>query len=284
MMRKLIETAKIAVAAQRTFGLELLRGVAARKPGENVFLSPLSVFLALHMTENGAAGTTRTAMRKALALPDRDAAHLNASSGALQSFLLKDPGTLTIANALWSDRHFTLAPEFVKLCDATFHAHAASLDFADPQASSAINDWVKTNTNGKIPSIVTPELVRKAAVILTNAVYFAAQWRSEFQASNTAQEAFHKTGGVVKQVPMMHQSLIRGAYRSGGNFEGAMLDYKESSAYFYALLPRPGKTPKDVLASLDVDHLTWSGRAEFDLDLKLSCVSRSISRPVWLRI
>lgn len=265
---KLIETAKIAVAAQRTFGLALLRDVAGRKPAENVFLSPLSVFLALHMTENGAAGTTRAAMRKALALPDRDAAHLNASSAALQSFLLKDPGALTIANALWADLHFTLAPEFVKLCESTFQAHAASLDFVDPQAAGVINDWIKTNTKGKIPSIVTPDIVRKAAVILTNAVYFAARWRSEFDPSGTVQEAFHKTGGSAKQVPMMHQSLIRGAYRSGDSFEGAMLYYKESSAYFYALLPRPGKTPKDVLASLDVDRLT-GGPAEFDLDLKL---------------
>jgi serpin B len=68
---KLIDAAKIAVAAQRTFGLALLRDVAVRKPAQNVFLSPLSVFLALHMTENGSAGATRTAMRKALALPDR---------------------------------------------------------------------------------------------------------------------------------------------------------------------------------------------------------------------
>lgn len=265
---KLIETAKIAVAAQRTFGLALLRDVASRKPAENVFVSPLGVFLALQMTENGSAGSTRTAMRKALALPDQDAAHLNASSRALQSFLLKDPGTLTVANALWSDRHFTLAPEFVKLCESTFHAHAASLDFVDPKAADVINDWVRTNTNGKIPSIVTPDLVRKAAVILTNAVYFAAQWRSEFDRSGTVEEPFHKTGESTKQVPMMHQSLIRGAYRSGSNFEGAMLYYKESSAFFYALLPRPGHRPKDVLASLDVDHLA-GGSAEFDLDLKL---------------
>ncbi len=79
------ETAKIAVAAQRTFGLHLLREIVDRKPGQNVFISTLSVFLALQMTENGAAGATRTAMRKVLALPARDAAQLNASAAALQS-------------------------------------------------------------------------------------------------------------------------------------------------------------------------------------------------------
>src|SRR5579863_1508179 len=129
------ETAKIAVAAQRTFGHHLLREMVDRKPGQNVFISPLSVFLALQMTENGAAGATLTAMRKVLALPARDAAHLNASASALQSALKAgNPSALTIANALWADQHFTLAPDFVKLCQSTFGARAASLNFVDPKA------------------------------------------------------------------------------------------------------------------------------------------------------
>jgi serpin B len=105
-------------------------------------------------------------------------------------------------------------------------------------------------------------------VILTNAVFFAAAWSTEFDASATGDAAFHKTDGSSKTLPMMHQSRLTGAYRSGANFEGAMLRYKESGIFFYALLPQPGHTPKDVLASLDPDHLT-DLPAEFDLDLKL---------------
>jgi serine protease inhibitor len=262
---QMTDNENIAVAAQQTFGLLLLRDIVDRKPGENVFISPLSIFLALQMTENGAAGATRTAIRKALALPDLDSAKLNASSAALQNIL---KGALTIANALWADRHFTLAPDFVKLCESSFAARAASLNFADPKAADEINDWVKTNTNGKIGSIVTPDIVKNAAMILTNAVYFAAQWRSEFAVTATADEPFHKTGGAAKTVKMMHQSRLTGAYRSGANFEGAMLYYKESSAFFYALLPQPGHTPADVLASLDPAHLN-GGPADYDLDLKL---------------
>ena len=39
-----VDNAKLAVTAQRTFGLHLLREIADRKHGENVFISPLSVF------------------------------------------------------------------------------------------------------------------------------------------------------------------------------------------------------------------------------------------------
>ena len=268
-MDQTIQTARVAVAAQRTFGLHLLRELIDRNPAKNVFISPLSVFLALHMTENGAAGSTRTAMKKVLALPALDAEKLNASSAALQSLLKgRDPSALTVANALWADRHFTLTPAFVKLCESIFNAHAASLDFTDPKSTAEMNDWVKTNTKGKIGDIVTYDSVRKAAVVLVNAVYFAGAWRSEFPASQTSDQPFHKTGGGTKTVPMMQQLRLTGAYRSGSNFEGAMLFYKESSMFFYALLPQPGKTPKDVLASLDLEHLT-SGPTEFDLNLKL---------------
>lgn len=272
-----VESAKIAVSAQRSFGFHLLRGMVDRKPAENVFISPLSIFLALQMTENGAAGATRTAMRTALALPDLDAKVLNASATALQTQLRsRDPGVLTIANALWADSHFTLVPDFVKLCESVFNARAASLDFKDPKAAAEINDWVKANTNGKIDKLVTADAIREAALVLTNAVYFAARWRSEFPIAETQDGDFHKTGGSKKTLPMMHQSKLIGAYRSGSNFEGAMLFYKESSMFFYALLPQPGKTPKDVLASLDPEQLT-GGAAEFDLDLKLPRFSLDFS-------
>jgi len=221
------------------------------------------------MAENGSAGATQTAMRKALELPDVDASRLNASSAALQNLLKSQaPSALSIANALWADRHFTLAPDFVKLCQSVFSARAASLNFADPKSAAEINDWVKTKTRGKIPTIVTPDAVAKAALILTNAVYFAATWESEFSVTATHGEIFHKTGGSSKTVPMMHQVALRGAYRSGAGFEGAMLSYKNSAMFFYALLPQPGKTPKDVLASLRPERLS-DGPTEFDLDLKL---------------
>src|SRR5436309_8707605 len=61
--------AKPAATAVNTFGLKMLAGMAAQHQHQNVFLSPLSIFTALVMTENGAAGQTRDGMRKTLAIP-----------------------------------------------------------------------------------------------------------------------------------------------------------------------------------------------------------------------
>lgn len=266
---KCVAMSKIAVAAQTSFGVHLLRDIVDRTPRQNVFISPLSVFLALQMTENGAANATRIAIRKALELPDLDAASLNGAAAALLSILKTRAGAgLLIANALWADGHLPLAPDFVKLSAAVFGASAASLNFADPTAAGAINDWVKTNTKGKISNIVTPEMVRAAAVILTNAVYFAGTWQHEFSESQTRDEVFHKSGGATKTIPMMHRPDLKSGYRQGKGFECARLDYEGSNAFFCALLPQPGTTPKELLASLDPKDLT-GGPADFDLDLKL---------------
>jgi len=263
------ETAKIAVNAQKSFGLRLLRDMVDHAPRQNVFISPLSVFLALQMTENGAAGATRTEMRKTLALPDLDAAALNASTEALEAALkARNPDALNIANALWADRRFTLAPDYVKLCQTLFGARAETLDFHNPGAAAQINDWVKAETKGKIPNIVSADSVAQAAVILTNAVYFAAGWRTEFPAAQTQTAAFHLTGGGNKNVPMMHQARVKAAYRAGGNYEGAMLSYRQSSIFMYALLPKPGTTTREVVGALDAETLT-AGVSDSELDLKL---------------
>ena len=269
MSDQTLESAHTAVAAEKDFGLRLLRDIVDRKPKQNVFVSPLSVFLALQMAENGAASATRVAMRKTLGLPAGDPAESNASTAAMQAQLTTQSSvTLAIANALWADRHWTLNPDYVKLCDSQFHARAASLDFSSPKAAAEINDWVKNATKGKIADIVTTDAVRQSAVILTNAVYFAGGWSSEFPAAQTENAPFHLADGSTLSVPMMHHGRLTGAYRAGSNFEGALLRYKQSGIFFLALLPNAGSSPRELVDSLNPDVIS-NAPSEFDLELKL---------------
>ncbi len=256
-------------AAERGFGIHLLRSMTAGKDRENVFISPLSVFLVLQMVGDGAAGATQAAIFKTLELGTRDQAAVDSATRRMQNELASEEDVkLTIANALWADRRFTLSPDFVKRCASVFGAKAASLDFKSPSAAGEINHWVSEKTNGKIGDMVTPEGVARSRTVLTNAVYFSGKWGAPFQPSETEHAPFHKRGGGIKTVSMMYKPRLYGAYRSGSTFEGAMLHYGDSGIYFYALLPRPGKTPNDVLASLDPAHLTKDSQG-IDLELKL---------------
>jgi serine protease inhibitor len=141
----------------QSFGLTLLQQESALTLKQNVFISPLSIFLALAMTENGAAGETKAAMRKVLALPaDVSEEAVNESAAALLTSLQSQHAEFAIANALWVDVRFTTAADFVRICQEIYDATAQTLDLSQRSSATTINDWVSEKTRGEIPSIVTP--------------------------------------------------------------------------------------------------------------------------------
>jgi len=266
----LVEKAKIAAEAQNAFGLRLLGRLAAERRHTNVFVSPSSVFLALAMTENGAAGKTRSAMRRALETPagaSDDALH--ESAAALSKTLRSHEGVeISIANALWSDLSMPLAAAFVERCKNLYEADATTLDFRKPGAADIINRWVRQKTRGRIPGIVSPESVAASNAILTNAVYFKGRWSDPFPRQATQNGTFHLVNGGQKQVPLMHQRALDGAYRSGDGFEAAALPYGNSGMALYAILPAPGKSPEEALTKVSAARLI-RGYEPFVLDLRL---------------
>jgi serpin B len=263
-----------AASSINTFGLKLLTDLSADKPQQNVFISPLSVFAALAMTETGSAGDTRQSIREALAVPqaeDENEFH-NATSALLKSLQAQKDVTLSIANALWSDQKFSLSPDFIRQCRALYQADATTLNFNDPNAAKTINTWVDRNTKGKIPNIVDARSLRDAAAVITNAVYFKGLWAEPFEKSETQDRPFHLANGREKNVPMMHDSSIADAYRSGDGFEAAVLPYKSSNRWrpgvvLIAVLPTKGVGPEAALAGIDVGKLYASQSARLDLRL-----------------
>jgi serpin B len=266
----LAERAKIAAAAQNGFGMKLLADEASHQIHKNVFLSPLSIFLALAMTENGAAGKTRAAMRDTLAIPAKlsEDEFQGAAAALSQSLRSRKDIELSIANALWADRSFRLADGFVKRARDYYDADATSLDFHSPEAADTINAWVKEHTRGKIPDIVTPAIVRAAVAILTNAVYFRGRWREPFSKSQTEDGIFHTVDGRQQKAPMMHNAKLSGAYRSGDGFEAARLPYQSSGMAMYAILPAQGARPEQAMAKVSIGSLIHGFDAA-ELDLRL---------------
>ena len=197
------------------FAIALLKTVNRGFAGRNVFASPLSASMALGMTLNGASGTTFSEMRSALGLPDKPLAELNAGYQGLIAMLrgLDKTVDFRIANSIWYSKRFGPAVEASFLSDTKlyFGAASAGLDFGTVQATTTINDWVKTGTNGKIDKIVDvipPEMV----MYLINAIYFKGAWREAFDPRNTAASTFTTDGGQHLQVPMMTR---KGGFRAG---------------------------------------------------------------------
>jgi serine protease inhibitor len=256
--------------AVQTFGLGLLREECGQNPKKNVFLSPLSVFLALAMAENGARGETKVAMRKVLGMREDATEELvNEAVGALlRGVEARGRAELVIANALWADLRANISAEFTETCERVFEATARKLDFHARSAAGIINEWVREKTRGKIPSMVTAEGIAELPAILTNAIYFKGAFCVPFEKELTRPQTFYLVDGREKRVPMMHQSGLPGAYRCGEGFAAAALRYEDTGITLYMMLPDKGRRPEEVLTEAHVNELlTPKGNYELNLSM-----------------
>ena len=144
------------VARDNAFTFDLLRAVRKHTDKTNVFISPLSVSMALNMTLNGAAGATADEMRTALRESGYSTADINAYSRELREALLRaDPKTtIGIANSIWYHQGATVKAPFIEANRTYYDAEVQALDFSSPSATATINGWCARKTNNKIKEIV----------------------------------------------------------------------------------------------------------------------------------
>ena len=238
------------VDADNAFTFDLLRAVRQHAKGANVFISPLSVSMALNMTLNGAAGATADEMRAALHEAGYSQEDINACTHELREALMKvDPKTtISIANSIWHRKGETLRAPFLEANRTYYGAEVRPLDFASPQSPKQINDWCAKQTNGKIRQIVN-QIPADAFLYLINAVYFKGEWAKSFDKEDTQQAKFHKADGSTQDVHMMHQ---QDDFRYGSNDICQLLEMRYGNGAFgmVIMLPRKDKTTRDVVASL----------------------------------
>ena len=244
-------------SANSRFGFKLLHDLRERDPGGNIFISPLSISIALTMTYNGAVGETERAMAEALEIDGLDLSTINNSNAALRTSLENpDPKVeISIANSIWSRQGIDFNPEFLERNRTFFGAEIASLDFSSPQATAIINDWVNTNTNGKIEKIVD-RIDPQTLLFLINAIYFKGNWQDEFDPSRTRQGTFQLPNGGEKQVQMMRREGEYPYFRSE-NFEATSLPYGDGQLGMYIFLPSRDSSLNKFLRNLNTEN--WEG-------------------------
>ena len=105
-----------AFADQTTqFAFDLARQVSSREaPSNNLFISPLSLHIALGMLLNGANGQTAQEIQKTLKLDAQTLAEANQTYQNLMVNLpLTDPKvTMTLANSIWYRNTFSIETSF----------------------------------------------------------------------------------------------------------------------------------------------------------------------------
>jgi len=259
--RSLTAIEKDVVEADETFGLKLLRATVDAEDGPtNVFVSPVSVSMALGMALNGARGETRAAMKQTLEKQDLSADAINdAYRGLIDLLEGLDPSVeVALANSLWyHEKKLSVRQSFVDTNRTHFDAEVAGLDFSDPAASDRINGWVSDETGGNISKIVNDRIPRDIWLYLINATYFAGSWRTQFDPAKTEEEPFRRADGSTVQVPMMERTEgVRPPYLRTERFTAVDLAYGDSLYSMTILLPHEETSVREVVEHLDTEAWT----------------------------
>lgn len=244
------------ITANTQFGFSLFNEIRTTEQNENIFISPFSVSVALAMTLNGASGETEQAMVNTLQLQGLDSEAINAGYAGLRQVLLtSDPKViLTIANSLWARQDVPFKQDFLQRNTQFFGAEVSTLDFTDPNTLNTINQWVNTNTNGKISKILD-EINPAAVLFLINAIYFKGSWQTEFDPLHTRDGAFHLATGGEKQVAMMTRTGDYQYYENyEENFHAISLPYGDGRISMYIFLPRRESNFNTLLDNLNAEN------------------------------
>ena len=247
--------------AGESFGLELFTKIVQENKETNVFISPLSVSMALGMTLNGAAGETRTAMQNTLKFGDMSSEEINDAYLSLIKLLTSiDPKVqFEIANSIWAHADIEVEQDFIDTNKAFFDALVSRLDFRSAAAPSTINSWVNEKTHGKIAKIID-KIPPEAIMYLINAIYFKGTWTYEFDKAETRDETFFVTETNRVQVPFMRQTNENFHYVQNDLFQMIDLPYGNKQFSMTVLLPNQNKSVTDVLSQLDSANWTaWLG-------------------------
>jgi serine protease inhibitor len=240
------------VDANNRFAFDLLVELRQQEGDQNLFVSPLSVAMALAMTYNGAAGETQQAMAQALHLAEMDRDAVNRGNTALLAAMAeREPDLdLGVANSIWAREGRTFHQPFFDRVSQHYDAEVNSLPF-DDAARERINSWVEEQTEGKIDSILD-EINPNDVMYLINAIYFKASWLYVFREEDTEEGTFHNADGSEVELPMMRQSWAKYDYLDGDGFAALRLRYR-GNASMYLFLPDRDSSLPEFLNNLNGD-------------------------------
>jgi serpin B len=235
------------VAANADFATNLYQELINTADG-NVFFSPHSINVALMMTYAGARGNTALQFADLLRFDAANTAihdTLNALDLHLSALGTGDPDEfrLSVVNATWGQDGFAFENAFLDILATSYGAGLNILDFlTDPEAARGIiNTWVEDQTEGRIEDLLPQGSVTSdTRLVLTNAIYFKADWEHQFSDQMTHDADFTRLDGTTVTVDMMGQEEIEVPYFANADFQMVELPYRGLDTSMVILLSADG--------------------------------------------
>ena len=209
------------VMSVNDLGFNLFRKVGA---SESILLSPLGMTYALGLINNGAAGKTRTQINQVLGCDDKKAANINKFCRKMltETPKLDKLATIDISNEFTSHKNYKPKPAFKEVAKDSY----------DTKFMASESDQLKFT--------------------LVNTINFKGIWTDKFPKAYTQDEMFKGEDGKEQTVPMMNQTH-QFFYTENDLCQTLCLPYSNGAYQMIVLLPKEGKTVKEVAQSLTAD-------------------------------
>lgn len=244
------------------FGLEVLQSLAPN----NFAVSPVSGFIALTMTSDGANGATADQM-KAVLYPDVSLTDIQAATNQLEQGVkgcalpsaTGDAGSqiaLNLANDVFVQTGLTIQQPFLDNLMTNYDTGLQLVDLINnPNGScTLINNWVANETNDLIQNLIPPgALDSSTRLVLVNALYLNASWLTAFDPNSTAPQTFHGANGDASTDFMNSTFTLN--YATGTGWVGVDIPYYGGNLVMTAILPDAGQFDS-VKANLNAAWLT----------------------------
>lgn len=219
----------LALDAYGRFAVELYKRAAQGRLGENIALSPYSVYKAFAMAYAGAAGATREELRRVFGFADDPCLLPSAGRG------LED------AASAWLQRGFPFRESYLEKLSC-IGAEAKWADFAGGYKSALreVNKWISERTRGLVRDLVPedyPEGERIRAVLVSAIFFHGTWWPERFE--RVGKREF-KCAGPVEFMGLSLTSCADPSLRGRVSEDLAVVElpFNNSDVALYVIVPR----------------------------------------------
>lgn len=232
---------------------------AELETGENIFISPYSMAIAISMMDNGAGGQTREEIEQMLGIEDLE--DWNACVKYYMSCNQEKDAELLTANSMWLSDQLPFSAnaeaDFFEPLKNAYGADRNQMDLSSQEALEKINQWVADKTNNMVKPFLTEQLDRDIQMALINAVYFKGEWKTKFQKDDTVKGTFYGKDKTA-ETDMMCQLNVQYKYTEEYGIKALELPYANDRIAMDIFLPQ---AEGDNIAAL-FSNLTESEKTE----------------------
>ena len=262
-LRALSQAETEVSSATNDLGFRLLQNLRNDEP-ENIFISPLSVSIALSMLLNGAEGEVESSILTTMEIDGLTMDQVNEASKALTALLMSMDRKieLGIANSVWHDLDYPVHQNFASVIRNFYNGQVSSENFRASSTTGKINDWVESKTKGRIKNLIS-QIGPDEIAFLINAIYFKGEWTYQFDPAKTHIAPFHSIDGTTPEINMMVSAGAIVRHMVDNRLTLIDIPYGNEQFRFTVVMPSQPEQFMQVAAEVSADQLnSWLNEAD----------------------